>query len=457
MKFAKISILLLMIVVLIAACGSGNTANNSSNNSSSNNNSGSTSEPTKPADPAPAPIKPTTINFIMSSESDVEAYQAIFDNFKEETGHTVEMQILPAGEDYDNMLKIRFSTGDHPDIFQMQPGTKQNIKFQAEENLYDWRGHTEILNRIEDSFVEFQTTPAGEIYGIPWGSMGAFGIYYNKAVFADAGVSEPENFDDLLAIAQILKDKGYIPFYESMSTGWPAQIFHLSGWVSWVDPEIGEEGVKQLDRNELKLNEIDALRDLFAAHYDIYQKGLFQDNVMAGTYEMAQESLGNNEVGMLFGLNGLISSMADKFGDDWVNENLGFFPFPGKDDQGVAMITQPSQMMVSRDGPNLDATIQLVEFMTNMESLNIWYDHQKRPPVYKGIENEVYDVEKTVLEYVERGQSMVNVQNRLSPTFVDLVSTLQNLFIDGDVDEALNDFDANFRRDGAAKLLPGFE
>lgn len=88
--------------------------------------------------------------------------------------------------------------------------------------------------------------------------------------------------------------------------------------------------------------------------------------------------------------------------------------------------------------------------------VHLWYQEQPGIPIYKGAESELYPVQQTVKEHIESGNAMVNIQNRLTPTFVDFAKTLQNLFIDGDIDKAMQEFSDNYQRDGRNKRLEGF-
>src|SRR5690606_36008154 len=141
-----------------------------------------------------------------------EAYTA-------KTGNKIEVQALP-GRDFDNMMKTRFSTGDFPDLFLMQPGTKQNIKLRAEDTLTEWSGHADVWDRVLPNMKEFQTTAEGTFSGVPFGATGMMGVYYNKAVFAQVGVEPPKIYADLIEIAKKIKAAGITPFYEGVKDGW---------------------------------------------------------------------------------------------------------------------------------------------------------------------------------------------------------------------------------------------
>lgn len=439
-----------MTATMLAACGGKDDNKQGASASTSPQASAAAS-----ASPSATPKSdPVTISFVIPNTTDNTPFVKIFQEFEKKTGNKVELQPLPGG-DYDNLLKTRFSTGDFPDLFLMQPGTKQYVKLRADETLYDWANEKDTLDRLLPSFKDFQVLN-GKIYGIPIGSSGAYGVFYNKDVFAKAGVQPPKNYADLIEIAKKIKASGVTPFYEGVKDGWPAQIFYLTGWVTQVDPAIGADGVKKLEANQLKLADIPAVRDLFVKQGELKKLGLFQDNLLAGTYDEMQNLFGQNKVAMSFMLDGVIPQLSKKFGEEFVKTKVGFFPFPSDKDAGTAMITPPNQLMVPKSGKHSKQAIELVKFMTSKEMANLYYQTQPGIPIFKDATSTLYPTQQTVKDLMDAGKGTINVQNRLTASFADFQKTLQTFFIDGDVDKALKEFDANYQKDGKNKLLPGF-
>jgi len=400
------------------------------------------------------PTGPVTVMFVLKNTTTTPPYEAIFAEYKKETGNTVEIQALPAGEEYGQLMMTRFATNDYPDAFEMDPGTKQYIKFRAAETLYDWT-RDPVVDTITDSMKEFQTLN-GKIYGIPWGSTGNLGVYYNKDIFDSLRLRIPQSYEEFIGVCEKIKAAGVIPIYEAVKTGWPLQIFSLAAWVSYVDPAIGDEGVFKLENNQLRLNQIPALRDVLAAQIDLKDRGFYQDNVLAGTYEEQQDYLGTGKVGMVFQGAWLLNLLKEKFGEDFVNDKVGWFPVPGEDSPGIACLYAAGQILVPKLTENADTAVELVRFMTSKESLDIWYTANPGLPVYKHAESTLYPAQEEVFELVQEDRAKINVQNRLSSSFTDYPKILQQLFIDGDVDEALDQLDENYRKTGKARLLPGF-
>lgn len=439
-------------ILALAGCGGG-----SGSSSESASPTAAASTGTAAATQAPAKAKdPVTLSFVISNTVDTAPFTKVFAEFEKKTGNKVELQALPGG-DFDNMMKTRFSTGDFPDLFLMQPGTKQNIKLRATETLYDWSGDKDVWERVLPAMKEFQTTTTGKIYGVPYGSTGMYGIFYNKDVFKKAGVTVPNNYNELIENAKKIKAAGITPFYEGVKDGWPAQIFFLSGWVSNVDPAIKDEGVQKLEKNQLKMKDIPQLKDLFVKSKQIKDLGLYQDNLMAGTYDEMQNMLGEGKVAMAFMLDGLIPQLEKKFGADFVKNSIDFFPFPTDTDKGVAMATPPNQLMIPNQAKHAQQAKELVKFMLTPEMVDLYYQAAPGIPIFNGAKSNLYPVQQTAKSLIEGGKSKINIQNRLSPTFADFQKLLQTFFINGDVEKAFQDFSANYEKDGKTKRLEGFE
>lgn len=395
-----------------------------------------------------------TITFVLKNTTTTAPFQEIFAQFKAKTGNTVEIQALPAGEEYGTLMTTRFATNDYPDAFEMDPGTKQYIKFRAAETLYDWTNE-DIIARMTDSVKQFQTMD-GKIYGIPWGATNNLGVYYNKDVFARLGANPPKDYADFLAICAKAKAAGFIPIYEGFKTGWPVQIFSLGAWTSSVDPAIGEKGVLALEKNALRLNEIPAFKKVLEKQLALKTLGFFQDNVLSGTYEEQQELFGTGKVAMIFQLAGVLPLLQQKFGDAFVQEKVGFFPVPADDSPGIATLYAAGQVLVPRLKPHVKTSVALVQFMTEKGSLDVYYKANPGIPVYKEAASVLFPAQQETLRLVKEGKATMNVQNRLSSSFTDYPKILQEMFLSGNVDAALNQLDENYRKTGKARLLPGF-
>lgn len=397
---------------------------------------------------------PVTLTYILQNTTSTTPYKAMFDAYKAKTGNTVEIQALPSTNDYDQLLLTRFATNNYPNAFEAEPGTKQYIKFRAAQTMYDFT-NSPIISKITDSMKAFQTLD-GKIYGIPWGSTGNLGVYYNKDVFKAIGVGVPQTYKELLQVLAKAKAAGYIPVYGAGKTGWPLQIFSLAGWTTYVDPAIGVSGVQALDKNQLRLNNIPALRNVLTMQLELNKQGYYQKDMLAGTYEQQQELFGEGKVAVAFQGAWFLQALAKKFGNSFVQDKVGFFPLPGDNGPGIATLYPAGQILVPKVAKNVAQAVGLVEFMTSQQNLEAWYKAEPGVPVYKNVTSDLFPAQQTVVKLVNDGKATINIQNRLGSTFSSYDKILQNMFITGSVSGALDQLDANYRQTGKARNLPGF-
>lgn len=393
---------------------------------------------------------PKKISFLVNNSQVLDPYEAMFAKYKQQTGVEVEIGTMDAtNEQY---ILTRFATRDYPDAFYFDPGTKQYTKFRTEE-LYEWTNDP-LFNNVTPATKQFQTLD-GRIYGVPWGGTSAYGVYYNKDVFAKVGVQEPKNWQDFINILNKIKAAGIIPIYEA-HTEWPIQVFFLAAWPTYIDPAIGAAGVVKLNQNELDLADIPEVQRVFRLYLDLADGGYFQANYQAGTYNEQCEALGSGKAAMMFSIGNSLSQLAGMFGQAEVDRNIGFFPIPGAADQGTACLSPPNQILVPARAANVQGAVDLIHFMLQPENLLAYYRVIGSIPVYQGVNVELRGCMQTIRDLDASGKSMINVQNRLSSSFTDLVKVLQTMMIDRDTAAAARTLSANYKQTGKARALPGF-
>jgi raffinose/stachyose/melibiose transport system substrate-binding protein len=438
-----------MAAAALAACGGSNKSNNQPASPAA---SGQSSAPASPA-ASKEPVK-LTFTTMANGDSESQAFKEIFANFEKATGNTVDFQILPDVNQYENIIKTRFATQDAPDIFYFFAGPNEYVTMQAEKNLVEMTNEVYVGN-LTSAVKDFYTAD-NKIYGIPWGSFNAMGVMYNKEVYASQGLSLPKNYGDLLANAEKLKAAGITPFYEAVKTGWPTQIFPLSAFQSMVMPTIGgEEGVQKLIANTLRFNEIPEMKHVYELQYELKEKGYYNKDLLAGTYENQQEALANGTAAMAFQADWMLPEVSKRFPDK-VN-SIGFFPLPSASDEGTVSLYPPKQIFVTKTSPRAEAAKELANFMTTPESLAIWYKYNPGIPVYNGVNTSLLPGQEEIYKYIEAGKGIVQIQLRLPAGIIDFDKITQELVGKGDAQKAVDQMDKNYRQDGKNKKIAGFE
>src|SRR4028118_2011377 len=76
--------------------------------------------------------------------------------------------------------------------------------------LYDMTDAYEEHEWEVFDFAKERVTFDGKLYGVP-GELETIGVFYNKDVFTELGLEQPESLEDLRAASETIRDAGTIP------------------------------------------------------------------------------------------------------------------------------------------------------------------------------------------------------------------------------------------------------
>lgn len=121
-----------------------------------------------------------------SKENTAAYWDQFVETFKERTGITAEVQIIN-WNDIDQQTSTMIQTGNAPDILHLNKFASyaaEGLLYSADEVLPD-----DVVADIFPAFVD-SGSYQGDFYGFPAGS-GARALFYNKDLFAQAGIDGP--------------------------------------------------------------------------------------------------------------------------------------------------------------------------------------------------------------------------------------------------------------------------
>ncbi|MFI6354612.1 ABC transporter substrate-binding protein [Streptomyces sp. NPDC050743] len=180
----------LSLVLAATACGGGSSSGGGSNDS------------------------PKTLTYWASNQGasiavDKQVLQPELDKFQKQTGIKVKLEVVP-WSDLLNRILTATTSGQGPDVLNI--GNTWSASLQATGALLPW--DTKNFAKIggKDRFVDSalgSTGAAGkDPAAVPLYSM-AYALYYNKKIFADAGISKaPATWDELVADGKKIQAKG---------------------------------------------------------------------------------------------------------------------------------------------------------------------------------------------------------------------------------------------------------
>ncbi|MGW0783598.1 ABC transporter substrate-binding protein [Streptomyces sp. NBC_00059] len=233
------------------------------------------------------------------------------------------LQLL-AGQD---ALPVQFAAGNAPALTN-QLNTSGKIA-DLEKELKGLG----VLDEIEPAAVStVKALYDGKLAVLPY-EYNIEGIFYNKKLFAENGISEPATWDELTDASAKLESEGVQPFSASGQQGWPLTRL-ISGYLY---RSLGPDALKQVADGKAKLTDPEYVK---AAEEiaDLGKKGYFGKGLGAIDYDTAMNQFLNGKAAMFYMGSWALTNISDAEQNKVGAENVGFMPFPavagGKGDIG---------------------------------------------------------------------------------------------------------------------------
>ncbi|MGW0422288.1 extracellular solute-binding protein [Streptomyces sp. NPDC003015] len=178
------------LLTLVTACGGGSSTSGGSNDS-------------------PKTLTYWASNQGASIEVDKKVLQPELDKFEKQTGIKVKVEVVP-WSDLLNRILTATTSGQGPDVLNI--GNTWSASLQATGALLPWNAKNFAAIGGRDRFVDSALGSTGaqgqDPAAVPLYSM-SYALYYNKDIFADAGITEPPaTWAELIADGKKIQAKG---------------------------------------------------------------------------------------------------------------------------------------------------------------------------------------------------------------------------------------------------------
>lgn len=235
-------------------------------------------------------------------------------------GVTIEF-VRIAGDDYDTKLRIDLQSGG-PDIFQGRAGAAWLASFVDSGTVKPLSSSINLDNIAPAALAAGQSAD-GTQYGVPF-AIQMESIIYNKGVFAQNGIAEPDSLEALDAAAKTLVDAGITPFNFGARSGW---------WLNQVVGEtmtagmVSDDTAAKLISGEACFTDAEFVSTL--ATVKAWQDaGYLNDAPLADDYGAMRTAVALGEAAMM--IDGVWSSgPASPMYEIDPSLELGFMPVPG--------------------------------------------------------------------------------------------------------------------------------
>lgn len=308
---------------------------------------------------------------IFTSPKSVTDYaQKLADDYtKAHPNVTIEITVLE-NDAFKSKLDTVMQSGQPPDLFQSwgggklysfaQAGLLRDITPELTANNNEWK-NTYASQSALDLFKN-----DGKYYGVAndWGGVG---FWYNKDLFAKAGIKDtPKTWDDFLKDVKMLKDAGITPITVGEKDKWPGHFW-------WVYLAIREGGKAAFDAAYTRTGSFADKPFVQAGTLlkQLVDMNPYPDGFLGLDYGHEENLMGDGKAAMeLMGQWEPGSQAANATDTKGISaDKLGWFPFPmvtGGAGDPSDMMGGGNGMAVGKDAP--DAAVDFLKYITNADA-----------------------------------------------------------------------------------------
>lgn len=172
---------------------------------------------------------------------------------------------------------------------------------------------------LPESTLKYATYD-GSLYGVPY-VVSISGIFYNKAMFDEYGLSEPQTWDELTDVCQTFIDNGITPFGVSVKEAWVLAMFNDALTLKCVGDEKLNAAFTREGQSYLEDGFLDAAQKM----EELISMGAFSESAAGLSNDEAVAAFTNGTVPMFVTGAWLDASITS---DTENPDDYGFMLFP---------------------------------------------------------------------------------------------------------------------------------
>lgn len=294
-----------------------------------------------------------------SLDNDKQVLKPVLDKFTAETGVKVNLEVI-GWNDLQTRIQTAITSGQAPDVLNI--GNTWAASLQATDAFLPFDDEAMKAIGGKEKFVETALATGGAagkpptsvpLYGL------AYGLYYNKAMFAQAGLQPPTTWEEMVTAAKKLTNPAKKVYGMALAAGSYTENVHFAfingaqNGAEWFNaegkPTFTEDGNVNGVLRYLDLMQKDKVANTSNAQYDNGTKAV--NDFATGKVAMV---LNQNNAASSIVANGMKSS---EYG-------VVAFPAPAGGQQ-VASHVAGINLSIFQNTKNKDAALKLVKYMTD--------------------------------------------------------------------------------------------
>ena len=287
-------------------------------------------------------------------DAEIEGYEAKYPNAT--INYDSPVWTIP---EYLQLQKVKLLSGTDLDLTAVRPETY--VDYINAGYLAEITGEPYLDNYIPSMLDQVMVD--GKAYGIP-GAPSLIGVYYNKDIFSKLGLSIPTNWNEFLAVCQMIKDNDITPLMAGGKDGWPMEydVWALIHDVFVNDPEI----FAKIDSGEVKYTD-KIWVDTFESINDFYKMGYVGKETVSMGYDQAITLFRQQNTAML--IQGAWASASVLGEEGSIPFEVGVFPIPhnAPGEETVSVVANGVMYCAVSTSKNLDYAKKYLEYVSTLE------------------------------------------------------------------------------------------
>lgn len=277
--------------------------------------------------------------------------------FEDQTGIKVNLEVI-GWNDLQTRIQTAVTSGQAPDVLNIGNTWAASLQSTGAFMPFDAAAFDAIGGK--DKFVKTAMDTGGmpgqdptsvPLYGL------AYGLYYNKAMFADAGLTPPTTWEEMAADATKLTSGDKYGF--SLAAGSYTENSHFA----FIN--AAQNGADFFDSAGKPTFTSDGVVDGISRYLDLMQtnKAVNPSNAQYDNGTQAINDFATGKAAMILSQNNADSSIASQ---GMKNDAYGVVAFPApKGGKQIATMVAGINMSIFKNTKNKDAALQFVKFMTS--------------------------------------------------------------------------------------------
>lgn len=272
------------------------------------------------------------------------------------------------------LLQTRIAANQTPDLLDFKG---QDIpRYAKTGNLLELTGKPFLANIPEAARENLKVD--GKEYGMPYTTLYQ-GVFYNKKIFNDLGLSVPTTYAELMQICKILTEKGITPFATHFADNWNIGNITMQFAMAEVFNENPNWG-NDLYAGKVAFATSEGYRRVFEHVKDVYEHTW--PDTYSVTFQDCDQRFVKGEAAMNITGTWSVSNFALDPSFDY-----GLFPFPGQN-AGAKLIMEPNHTWaISSATKHPEAALKVLEIVaTDAELAATMLAAEKTNVLIKGVQ-----------------------------------------------------------------------